>query len=135
MLWKKSALLGLAGFLAGALIGIAFSLFSSGKAGLSLSAILLGGVYGAVAMGSSVLYEIEHWSIARATVAHFLLIFGLYSLLVLSMGWFRIDEPLFWIVIAVMAAGYVLIWLFQYLAYKRKVCSMNEGLKRIRSGS
>ena len=36
-------------------------------------------------------------------------------LLVLSMGWFRLDDPVFWIVIAVMVVIYVLVWLFQYL--------------------
>ena len=83
-----------------------------------------------MAMGSSVVYEIERWSIARATATHFLLLFVLYFLLVISMGWFRLDEPVFWIVVAVMVVGYVFIWLFQYLSYRRKICEMNEDLKK-----
>ena len=134
MLWKKAALLGLIGFAAGALISAAFVLFGGSSAGFraDLPNLLLGGFYGAVAMSSSVIYEIEKWSIARSTATHFLLILGLYCLLVLSLGWFRVNDPLFWIVIAVMVAGYVLIWLFQYLAYKRKVRQMNDDLKKLR---
>ena len=135
MLWKKAALLGLIGFAAGALICAAFILFGGSSAGFraDLPNLLMGGFYGAVAMSSSVIYEIEKWSIARSTATHFLLILGLYCLLVLSLGWFRVNDPLFWIVIAVMVAGYVLIWLFQYLAYKRKVRQMNDDLKKLRS--
>jgi len=32
-----------------------------------------------------------------------------------------------------MAIGYVLIWLFQYLSYKRKIQEMNEELKKWKS--
>ena len=134
MLWKKAFLLGLGGFVCGALIGVAFGLFGSpDSGGLTLPNVLMGGFYGAVAMGSSVIYEIEKWSVARATATHFLLAFGLYILLVLSLGWFRIDDPVFWIVIAAMVAVYVLIWGIQYLAYSRKVRTMNKKLEKIRS--
>ena len=89
----------------------------------------MSGIYSAVVTGSSIVYDIEEWSIARATATHFLLSFSLYFLLVLSMGWFRLDDPVFWIVIAVMVVIYVLIWLFQYLSYKRKIREMNHDLK------
>ena len=130
MLWKKTVLLGLAGFVLGVLVCIGFMLARSSE-GLKAAFpnLALSGIYGAVAMGSSVVYDIEKWSIARATATHFLLSFTLYFLLVLSMGWFRLDDPVFWIVIAVMVVIYVLIWLFQYLSYKRKIRKMNHDLK------
>lgn len=136
MLWKKAALLGLAGFAAGVVIGACFSLIgSNGSFSLKdgLPHLLAGGIYGAVAMGSSVVYDIEKWSIARATATHFLLVFLLYFLLVITMGWFRLDDPAFWIVIAAMATGYVFIWLFQYLSYRRKVREMNDHLEKWKS--
>ena len=130
MLWKKATLLGLAGFALGVLTGIGFMLARSSE-GLKAAFpnLLLSGIYSAVVTGSSIVYDIEEWSIARATATHFLLSFSLYFLLVLSMGWFRLDDPVFWIVIAVMAVIYVLIWLFQYLSYKRKIREMNHDLK------
>ena len=136
MLWKKAVLLGLVGFAAGALIGVCFCLSgSSGSFSLkdNLLHLLLGGLYGAVAMDSSVVYDIEKWSIARATATHFLLVFITYFLLVISMGWFRLDEPLFWIVVAAMVVAYVFIWLFQYLSYRRKIREMNEDLEKWKS--
>ena len=130
MLWKKATLLGLAGFVLGVLTGIGFMLARSSE-GLKAAFpnLLLSGIYSAVVTGSSIVYDIEEWSIARATVTHFLLSFSLYFLLVLSMGWFRLDDPVFWIVIAVMVVIYVLIWLFQYLSYRRKIREMNHDLK------
>ena len=130
MLWKKATLLGLAGFVLGVLTGIGFMLARSSE-GLKAAFpnLLLSGIYSAVVTGSSIVYDIEEWSIARATATHFLLSFSLYFLLVLSMGWFRLDDPVFWIVIAVMVVIYVLVWLFQYLSYKRKIQEMNRDLK------
>ncbi len=132
MLLKKATLLSLAGFVLGGVISIIFILTGSsgGVTGKDLPHILLGGIYGAVAMGSAVIYDVEKWSIARATATHFLLMFALYFLLVITMGWFRLDDPVFWIVVAVMVCGYVLIWLIQYLFYKRKIRGMNDKLEK-----
>ena len=135
MLWKKGTLMGFTGFILGSLIGICFGLAGGEAGGLraTLPDIVLGGLYGAVAMSSAVVYDIEKWSIARATAVHFLLVVGLYCLLAFSMGWFMIEEPVFWIVIAAMVVGYILIWLFLYLAYRRKIQQMNEDLKTMKS--
>jgi len=135
MLWKKATILGLSGFAIGRIICVIFILTGSsdGLTGKNLPDILLGGIYGAVAMGSAVIYDVEKWSIARATVTHFMLVFALYFLVAISMKWFRLDDPLFWIIVGCMAVGYVLIWLFQYLSYRRKIREMNENLKKWRS--
>ena len=135
MLWKKATLLGLAGFVIGGIISIIFILTGSseGLAGKNLPHILLGSVYGAAAMGSSIVYDIEKWSIARATVTHFLLVFALYFLLVISMKWFRLEDPLFWIIVGCMAVAYVIIWLIQYLACRRKIREMNDNLNQWKS--
>lgn len=132
MLWKRAVLLGIAGFVLSGIICIVFILTGSsgGLTGKDLPHILLGGIYGAVAMGSTVIYDVEKWSIARGTATHFLLVFALYFLLVISMGWFRLDDPVFWIVVGAMAAGYILVWLIQYLLYRRKIREMNDVLNK-----
>lgn len=134
MLWKKTMLLGLAGFVLGVLICIGFMLARSSE-GLKAAFpnLVISGIYGAVAMGSSIVYDVEKWSIARATATHFLLVFALYFLLVLSMGWFSLSDPVFWIVVGAMVAGYILIWLLQYLSYKRKIREMNDELIKWKS--
>ena len=130
MLWKKATLLGLAGFVIGSLIGICFILAGSYSFREALPHILLGGIYGGAAMSSSIVYDIEKWSITRATATHFVLVFALFFLLVITMGWFSLDTPVFWIVVGAMAAGYVLIWLIQYLSCRRQVRKMNDELKK-----
>ena len=74
---KKAILLSLLGYAAGCMIGLFFSL-GYGEFVLAdhLTAILLGGIPGAVAMGSTVIYDIEKWSILRCTVTHFLVAMG-----------------------------------------------------------
>ena len=133
MLWKKAVLLSLIGFAAGVLIGICFSLGNWPGLKEALPHLLLGGVYGAAAMGSSIVYDIEKWSIARATATHFLCVFALYILIAFGMGWFRLDDPVFWIVMGAMLLAYILIWLFQYLSCKRKIREMNRDLIRMKS--
>ena len=134
MMWKRATLLSLAGLAAGMLIGVCIMLAKSLTLQEALPGILAGGIYSAVALGSTVVYGIEKWSIARATVTHFLFVFLLYALLALSLGWFRGSDPAFWIVLAAMAVGYVLIWLLQYLSYRRKVEEMNDSLKKWKAG-
>lgn len=133
MLWKKATLLGLAGFVIGAAIVICLVLLDSQPLQGAFAHIVIGGIYGAVAMGSSVVYGIEKWSIARATATHFLLVFALYFLLVISMGWFSLSDPVFWIVVGAMVAVYILIWLIQYLSYRRQIREMNDELIKWKS--
>ena len=133
-MWKKAVLLGAAGFVIGALIGVIFKLL---RAPVNWSQdilhFLIGGIWGAFAMSSSVVYDIEKWSVARATATHFLFVVVGYAVLSLAMGWFRIGDSLFWIILAVMVAVYFLIWLFMYLAYKRQIMKMNEELEKLKS--
>ena len=137
MPWKKAVLFGLIGFVSGTLICAAFILLG-GSAERPPAQVILhlltGGVFGAVAMGSSLVYGIEKWSIFRATATHFLLVFGLYSLIGFSLGWFRLNDAVTWIIFAVMLAVYTGIWLCQYLAYRSRIRQMNDDLKKLKSG-
>lgn len=130
-MWKKAVLLGALGYAVGIVIGVVIFLFnSSHNFAEALPSILLSGIPGAVAMGSSVIYGVERWSVARATVTHFLITFGGLYLVGFALGWFRFGEPAFWIFTAAMVAAYVLVWLIQYMAYKRQVRKMNEDLRK-----
>ena len=135
-MWKKATLLSLAGFAGGIVICVLFIvLWPEGSFDLeaALPHLLIGGSYGAAAMGSSVVYDIEKWSILRATATHFLFILIGYSVVSLTLGWFRIEDGTFWIMIAVFVAVYFLIWLIQYLIYRKQVSRMNENLRKWKS--
>ena len=137
-LWKKALLLSAIGFALGVLVGGCF-VFMDGLLpeylGLKGSAATIAyfaccGLLGAVNMGSQVIYEIEHWGITRATATHFLITMTGITLLGLSLKW---EGHYFLIVLAICIVLYFLIWLGFYIAYRREVRKMNEGLKKWRS--
>ena len=127
---KKAIVLGLIGYIAGCLIGLCFALqnpdFSVAKA---LPQILLGGIPGAIAMGSTVIYDMEKWSVLRVTVTHFLSVMGVMLLACFVLKWLEPWSAPFWIMMAAEAVGYILVWIIMYSCYKAKVRKLNETLK------
>ena len=132
-MYKKALLLGIIGYIAGCAIGLVFALqnspFSFADA---LPRILLGGIPGAIAMGTAVIYDIEKWSLLKATVTHFLIVMGVIFLASFVLKWFVPWSTPFWIMMAAEAVGYILVWLILYLCYKAKVRKLNEMLKESR---
>ncbi len=131
--WKHALLLAVIGLAVGLLISWLFTLMAGGKEGLGFPTwmnYLLGALQGALAMGSTVVYAIDRWSVTRCTVTHFVIVFGGYTALGLIEGWMRLNDSGFWIMTAVMVAVYFAIWLIMYLSYRRKIRKMNDELKR-----
>ena len=130
---KKAMLLGLIGYIAGCIVGLCFSLQSESftLAG-ALPHILLGGIPGAIAMGTAVIYGIEEWSLLRATVTHFLIVMGAMLLACFVLKWFEPWSTPFWIMLAAELVGYVIVWLIMYLGYKKQVRKLNKLLKENR---
>ena len=131
--WKHALLLSVIGLAVGLLISWLFTLMAGGKEGLGFPTwmnYLLGALQGALAMGSTVVYDIERWSVTRCTVTHFLIAFGGYTALGLIEGWFLPGVPGFWIMTAAMVAVYFIIWLAMYSSYKRTIKRMNAELNR-----
>lgn len=95
---------------------------------------LLCGVFGAVNMGTSAVYGIDEWSILRCTLTHFLICVSstlLFFGALIALGW--MDTPpagVCALIAAVFVLVYFLIWLIQYLSYKRKVKTMNAKLRQ-----
>ena len=133
-MWKKAFLLGALGFALGVAIGV---ILTSADPGDNLRAafpyILVCGIPGCIAMGSSVIYDIEEWSLVRASVTHFLITFISYYAIALPLGWFRFGSSLFWIITAAMLAGYAVIWIIMHCSYKRQIRRMNDELRKMKS--
>ena len=141
---KKSALwLSLTGFIMGILMGV-FMQYMIDPAKLSVANVtaepkmlcylILSGLYGALAVGSSVVYAIESWSIIRVTVTHFLLTVGglaIFFTAIIRMGWMAIPPIKVCVIMAVaFVVVYFLIWLVQYLVYRYRVRKMNAKLRK-----
>ena len=86
------------------------------------------GLYGAVCMGGTVVYDIEHWPLLRAIAVHYLLCMVPFVPIALLLGWFD-DAVTCLIMIGAMTVAYFIIWLSIYLSYKRQGRRMNDDLK------
>ena len=130
---KQALILGVIGFVCGTMISVI--MFFAGDGGEftigSIPKLLLGGVFGAIPMGGSIVYDIDSWSIARATIVHFVGTFAGFFLLAIAQGWFEPGDSFFWIWTAAWVFAYFIIWLIQYMIYHRKVKEMNEELRKI----
>ncbi len=123
----------LIGFAAGMLISVIIS-FASGYDGSERARFLLytigGGIYGAIAMGGSIAYDIESWSILRATLTHYLTTLVAFVIASLSMDWFPMDVMLYvWLAMTVI---YAIIWLSCYFSWRRSIRRLNVELNAIK---
>ena len=139
-IWKKAVILGAIGMILGIFVGAGFWYLMSGEApesstglGALMLHLLLSGVLGMVANGSSVIYEIEEWSIVRATIIHFIIAMGIFYVIAFNLGWFSPSDPACWIMSAIMVFVYFVIWMVQSLVFKHKVKRMNEELRKWKS--
>ena len=137
---KKGLVLGTIGFWIGLAIGISINFLSGLQSDepivftlADFLKMMVGGIYGFMPMGAQVIYEIDEWSIFKATATHFAITFLGFMLLAAVQGWLRPDNPVFWIISFFFILCYFLIWLFNYLKYKRDISKMNEDIKEIRS--
>ena len=137
-LWKKALILGLIGAVAGFVLCLIIIILTSDpnaepvSVGMRVLYVAAGAFQGAIAMGTTVVYQIEKWSIARATVTHFVATFAAYFLMGYVQGWLEFGSVVFWITTAAMFVTYFIIWLTNYLSYKRTIHKMNEELEKLK---
>ncbi len=95
--------------------------------------LLCGGLMGIVGNGGAVIYEVDRWSIIRMTVTHFVLTFVTFLILGFANNWL---EPRLSLFNVIMILGWILtyfiIWMTQYLIYKKEVDQINRSLKTLR---
>lgn len=104
-------------------------LFGSEIAGATAQ-FLLSGVVGTVFAAASVIWEIESWSLLRATVTHFFVTAIVFLPVSGLLGWTSLDLKgqisYFFIFVFI----YICIWISQYFAYKKKIQKINQALKK-----
>ena len=130
----KAIFLTMLGFSMGLLIGAVIyvsaappeDLLNRGK----LMAQLIGsGIYGAIAMGGSAVYEIERWSLLRATLTHYITTFASFFIVNFLLGWFDGIGAL--IAFLCFSGAYFVIWIIQYASWKREIRKINENLSEM----
>ncbi|MBR3503317.1 MAG: DUF3021 domain-containing protein [Clostridia bacterium] len=139
---KKTALwFALLGFVVGVAVGVMFYLPARPDGFLAheenrhalLLYFLFSGLYGGLNMGSSALYSIENWSILRCTLTHLAICVGstiVFFCGMILLGWMSVPSaPVCALAGAAFVFVYAMIWLGQYLAYRRQVKKMNAKLR------
>ncbi len=94
--------------------------------------IIVGGLQGALAMGTTVIYKIESWSILKCTMTHFIIAMGGFFAMAAIQGWLDFGNPGFIIILVIMLLIYLMIWMMQYISYRHMVRKMNDELEKIR---
>ena len=88
--------------------------------------IQLGGsaVYGAIAMGGSIVYDIESLGILKSTAGHYVATFVAFLIANHTLKWFGSGLMLV-IILIIMTFIYVVIWLVQYLLWRKEIREIN----------
>ena len=91
---------------------------------------LLCGILGAASAASSVVWAAD-WSLLKRTVVSFLLLTLSMLPVAYVTGWMEHTVKGFLLYIAVFTLIFALIWLCQYLAWKRRVKKLNEKVRNM----
>ena len=95
---------------------------------------LTSGIYGVIAVGGSVVYSIEEWSIVKCTSLHYLTVMIGYYIMAFLMRWFRItDIAEILTMFIMMTIAYTMIWMANYLSYKAQLKEINKELEELKS--
>jgi len=85
-------------------------------------------VYGAVWVGSTVIWQIDKWSILKQNIIHFLITSIVVFPIAYVTGW-MIHTPLgVLIYFGTFLIAYAIIWWTQYLLIKKRVAQLNEAV-------
>ena len=138
---KKTILLVIFGFIGGMVMNCMFMMDSiaglfNGTGDLTVGRfiffLLMGGIFGAVNCGSSIIYDIERLSILGATLIHFLIVFTLFFGFGFTLWGFEIDDVMVWVLFVCMVIAYFIIWLILYTTYKKEIRKLNKELENIK---
>ena len=100
--------------------------------GTNLGAVIvqyfLTGIMGAVFASSSVIFEMDEWSLLRQTATHFVIVSVLSYIAGFLCRWFphTVGSTLIWFGVFIFV--YIIFWVCFMLYYKNKVKKINEAL-------
>lgn len=100
------------------------------ECGNEINAVLIQAVfsllYGAAWAGSSVFWELESWSLLRMTVTHLIVCSAATFPIAYLMRWMPRNVIGILIYFGIFFGLYIVIWISQYQAIKKRIRQMNE---------
>lgn len=106
-----------------------FTNFSSNLDGTTFS-ILLWALMGFVFSSSSLVFNIENWSITKQTVIHFITTFILFTILACLAGWFPLQATFFIYYFIEFLIIYLIVWTTTMAIEKKKINELNRLLNK-----
>ena len=79
--------------------------------------------------GASIFNQIEHWSVGKSLLFHFLTLYLAYSLCYIANSWIPFEPMVLLIFTAIFAVAYFVIWLSVYFTVKATRKKLNEKIK------
>lgn len=79
--------------------------------------------------GASVFNQIEHWSLGKSLLVHFLTLYATYSVCYIANTWIPFEPIVLAIFTAVFAVTYFVIWFTVYLIVRSTTKRLNKKLK------
>ena len=126
---SKTIIRALIGTIIGIGISVAICMFSGNykeifnHPGAFVAQLTGSALLGFVNMGAMSIYDIESWGLVRTTVTHFAISFTSFLLANTLLGWFGRNMLVIMIIAFVLV--YFLIWLIQYLIWKKEIAMKN----------
>ncbi|MGI6781725.1 MAG: DUF3021 domain-containing protein [Acholeplasmataceae bacterium] len=90
---------------------------------------ILSGLLGIIGFGGISFYDIESWSLLKATIAHSVSILIGFIVVFTVLQWVPFTFVSCLIIAVIVLVVYAIIWLIMYLIWKKEVEKMNEDLK------
>lgn len=87
--------------------------------------LLLVGLFGAICMGGTMLYDVDRLPLAAATAIHCLLCILPFAPLALLFGWCKTAVELL-IMAGFQVLAFFIVWLILYLSYQKEIRKLNE---------
>lgn len=114
---------------AGTLVNARLAAWTGSDSAAVILQMLISGLLGSVAMGGTVVYEIERWPLTACSVTHYLMTEVSYAAIALLLGWVESLNGLL-IMLAIQLVIYVIIWLIMYRRYQAQVRELNQLLEK-----
>ena len=98
--------------------------------------LIISGFFGAICIGGTIVYDIESWSILKATMSHFIITVVIFFITAFLLRWWLMtDYKIDLIILAIFIIIYLFIWIAQYIKYKIQIKKIQNDVKKFRQKS
>lgn len=92
---------------------------------------IISGLYGGICFGSTIIYEIETWSILKTTITHFLVVMFSFFITAFTLKWWSTNDYIINLtILGTIISVYFVIWIIQYIIYKIEISKIQNNIDK-----